>query len=268
MSLTLAVLIVAVGLVAAMAIAWRIAVRSGQPGWIDVIWTLATGLAGAAAALMPIAGTTPEPMRQWLVAMLVIIWSARLGLHIARRTAKHPDDPRYAKMRAEWGDGWPRRLFWLLMIQAAAALVLAVSVMAASQNPAAGLGWQDLAGALILLGSVIGEGVADRQLARFSADSANKDKVCDVGLWSWSRHPNYFFEWSAWLAYVVIGLNLSGTYWWWIAALAAPAQMYWLLVHVSGIPPLEEHMLRTRGDAFRAYQVRVNAFFPGPPRGQ
>ena len=267
MSALLVVFVVALGLVAAMSLAWQIAVRTGATGWINVIWTFGTGIAGAAAALLPIQGTASEPARQWLVALLVLLWSARLGLHIARRTAKHPDDPRYAKMRAEWGGDWSGRLFRLLMIQAAAALALALSVMAAARNPAPGLGWQDLAGVLILIGSVLGEGVADRQLARFSADPANKGKVNDSGLWSWSRHPNYFFEWSAWLAYVLIGLNLSDDYWWWVITLAAPAQMYWLLVHVSGVPPLEDHMLRTRGDAFRAYQARVNAFFPRPPRG-
>ena len=79
-----------------------------------------------------------------------------------------------------------------------------------------------------------------------------------------SRHPNYFFEWLGWLAYPLFAIDLSGGYpagWF---ALAAPAFMYWLLVHVSGIPPLEQQMLRTRGDAYRAYQQRTRAFVPLP----
>jgi steroid 5-alpha reductase family enzyme len=106
--------------------------------------------------------------------------------------------------------------------------------------------------------------VADRQLKAFVADPKNKGKVADTGLWSYSRHPNYFFEWLGWFAYVLIALDVFGAYGWWPLALLAPAMMYWLLVHASGIPPLEEHMLRSRGEAFRAYQARVNAFFPGP----
>lgn len=267
MSALLAVVIVALGLVAIMSFAWWVADSTGKTGWIDVIWTFGTGLAGIAAALLPITGSDALWSRQIIVALLIGVWSLRLGLHIARRTMKIGDDPRYAKLRKEWGDAKRSRLFWFLMIQAVAAFVLAMAAMAAARNPATALGWLDYAGIAILLASVLGEAAADRQLAEFSAEPANKGKVCDVGLWSWSRHPNYFFEWSAWLAYVVIAFNLSGDYWWWIVTLLAPIQMYWLLVHVSGIPPLEEHMLKSRGVAFRAYQARVNAFFPAPPKG-
>jgi steroid 5-alpha reductase family enzyme len=105
-------------------------------------------------------------------------------------------------------------------------------------------------------------------LRRFRSDSANRDRVCDAGLWRWSRHPNYFFEWFGWLAYPLIAVDFGGDYPWGWLALAGPACMYWLLVHVSGIPPLEAHMVRTRGDAFRAYRARTNAFFPSPPRAQ
>jgi steroid 5-alpha reductase family enzyme len=114
--------------------------------------------------------------------------------------------------------------------------------------------------------ALAGEGVADRQLQAFSADAANKCKIMDRGLWAWSRHPNYFFEWLGWWAYVLIAVGPTGLWPWGWLALSAPAFMWWLLVHASGIPPLERHMVRSRGDAFRAYQRRVNAFFPGPPR--
>ena len=115
-----------------------------------------------------------------------------------------------------------------------------------------------------MLVAVVGETIADRQLSGFRADPANKGKVCDVGLWGMSRHPNYFFEWLGWLAYAVIAVDPTSAYPWGWLALAGPVLMYWLLVHASGIPPLEAHMLRSRGDAFRAYQARVNAFWPGP----
>ena len=97
-------------------------------------------------------------------------------------------------------------------------------------------------------------------------DPGNRNRICDVGLWGWSRHPNYFFEWFGWLAYPLLAIDSGGGYPWGWAALAGPACMYWLLVHVSGIPPLEAHMLEYRRDEFRAYQARTNAFFPAPPR--
>jgi steroid 5-alpha reductase family enzyme len=134
----------------------------------------------------------------------------------------------------------------------------------AAQNPNPAFRIQDLTGLAILVAGIAGEWTADRQLTLFKADPRNRMAVCDVGLWSLSRHPNYFFEWLFWLAYPVIAIDLAGfnPYGW--AALVAPTAMYWVLVHVSGIPPLEQHMLRSRGQAFHAYQKRTRAFFPFP----
>lgn len=261
MNAILFIILLAAGLSLVMTLAWQIAIRTGQSGWVDAIWTFATGAAGVVASLAPISDTTPYWPRQLLVAVLAGAWSLRLGLHIVARTRGGGDDPRYANLRKEWGVAWKGRLWWFLQIQAAAALLLALSVMAAARNPAPGFRLADWLGVAILIIAVVGEAISDRQLAAFTANPANRGKVMQSGLWSLSRHPNYFFEWLGWLAYLVIAISLGG-YWWGLAALAAPLLMYWLLVHVSGVPPLEEHMLRTRGDAFRAYQARVNAFFP------
>jgi steroid 5-alpha reductase family enzyme len=123
-------------------------------------------------------------------------------------------------------------------------------------------------GGFLLAVATVGEAIADCQLRQFKADPANRNAVCDIGLWSWSRHPNYFFEWLVWLAYPLIAIDWSGDNRLGWLTLLAPVCMYWLLVHVSGIPPLEDHMLRTRGVAFRAYQRRTSPFFPLPPRKQ
>jgi steroid 5-alpha reductase family enzyme len=247
----------------AMAIAWQIALSTGRSGWIDAIWSFAVGLGGAAAALVT-EGNEPTT-RQFLVACLVLIWSLRLGIHIALRTARGGgDDPRYAQLRREWGSDFRNRLFWFLQIQAAAALVLVLSIMAAAHNPAPSFSPGDWIGILLVVAAIASEALADRQLNAFRANKANNGKVCDVGLWGVSRHPNYFFEWVGWLAYAVIAVDPAYPWGW--AALAGPALMYWLLVHVSGIPPLEAHMLRSRGERFRHYQARVNAFWPGPPK--
>jgi len=155
-------------------------------------------------------------------------------------------------------------MFWFLQSQAAVGVLLALSIALAAHNPHPGPRLQDVAGALLLVLAIVGEATADRQLGRFKADPANRGAVCDVGLWHRSRHPNYFFEWLAWLAYPVIAIDFSGDNPWGWLALLAPACMYWVLVHVSGIPPLEDHMLRSRGDVFRAYQRRTRAFFPFP----
>lgn len=248
---------------AAMTLAWVLARRTGSHGWVDTVWSFSTGLCGAVLALLPLTGESLT-VRQLVVAGAVGLWSLRLGSHILTRTLKGGDDPRYAELVREWGPSAPRRLFLFLQIQALCGFILAVAVTAAAHAPMPfGSVW-DVLGLAVILIAVAGEGLADRQLAAFRADPAHRGTVCDVGLWSVSRHPNYFFEWMGWVAYPLFAIDTTGAYLWGYAALAGPALMYWLLVHASGIPPTEAHMLRSRGDAFRAYMARVNSFWPGP----
>jgi steroid 5-alpha reductase family enzyme len=254
---------IALSLAVLMAFAWVVQQRSGNSGWVDTIWTFAVGLVGACSALWPLAGEGPNA-RQWLVAGLVAVWSLRLGTHIAIRTAGITDDPRYAAFAAEWGLNAPRRMFIFLQNQALGSVPLVFSIFVAAHVPAPALRVQDVLGAVILLIGIAGEALADAQLRRFRHEPGNHGKVCATGLWRWSRHPNYFFEWFGWLAYPVIGLS-AGYAWGW-ACLLAPIFMYWILVHVTGIPPLEAQMLRSRGERYRAYQSRTSMFFPLPPR--
>lgn len=242
--------------------AWALQRATGNSGWVDVVWSFGLGLAGLLLALTPGGPNS----RQVVVAVLIAAWSVRLGLHIAQRSMHGPEDARYAALREEWGERFQWRLFLFLQVQALAATLLGLSMMLAAHNPAPFPRVLDIAGIAVLLVAVGGEALADDQLRRFKANAANKGRVCDAGLWGWSRHPNYFFEWFGWIAYPL--LAISGDWWWGWLALTGPAFMYWLLVHVSGIPLLEQQMLKSRGDAFRIYQSRVSSFFPLPPKGE
>ena len=253
---------IALSLSILMALAWLVQQRTGNSGWVDTIWTFSVGAVGAGSALWPVAGTAPNA-RQWLVAGLVAIWSLRLGVHIAVRTAGIKDDPRYAAFAQEWGVDSPRKMFVFLQNQGLGSIPLAFAIFLAAHFPDPAWRLQDILGALILLAGIAGETLADAQLKHFRKDPANSGRVCDAGLWRWSRHPNYFFEWFGWLAYPVIAI--SPDYGWGWASLLAPVFMYWILVHVTGIPPLEQQMLRSRGERYRDYQSRTNAFFPLPP---
>ena len=251
----------AVALSVLMAGAWVVQQRTGNSGWVDTIWTFSLGLVGAGGALWSMAGQ-PMTSRQWLVAILVAIWALRLGSHIAIRTAGITDDPRYAAFAKEWGVDSPRKMFIFLQNQGFGSIPLVFAIFVAAHFPAAELRLQDYLGALILFAGIAGEAVADAQLKSFRTDPANKGKVCDLGLWKFSRHPNYFFQWFGWLAYPMIAISF-GYGWGWVTLLA-PIFMYWILVHVTGVPPLEEQMLRSRGEAYRAYQKRTSKFFPMP----
>jgi steroid 5-alpha reductase family enzyme len=251
------------GLSLAMCAAWLVQRRTRNAGWVDVVWTFALGAAGVVYALAPLPAVSGPGARQVVVAALVVAWSLRLGWHLFDRTRHGPEDRRYAQFRRDWGAAYEPRMFGLLQIQAAAAAVLALSMLLAARNPAP-LGAGDL-GAFAILGVAIGgAALADAQLERFRRDPANRGRVCASGLWAWSRHPNYFFEWLGWLAYPALAIDLQADYLVGWLALTGPAFMYVLLVHISGIPPLERLMLQTRGDAYRAYQARTSAFFPAP----
>jgi len=256
MPLTLILLLAAISLAAAMSGAWVLQRVTHNCGWVDAVWSGATGLGAATAAL-----TTPGG-RPFLAAAMVLVWGARLAWHIARRTPGAAEDPRYAEFRREWGAAFESRLFTFLMIQAAAAWVLLASVVLAARNPAPFPRLADAVGLLILVGSVCGEGLADTQMEQFRA--RHTGRICDEGLWGWSRHPNYFFEFLAWCAYPVLAVG-SGYAQGWLSV-AAPALMFVLLRYVSGVPPLEKSMLARRGAAFADYQARVSAFFPWPAK--
>jgi steroid 5-alpha reductase family enzyme len=267
MQFVLALIAIAAGLSLMMSLAWAVDQCTGNSGWIDTVWTFGLGVVGLACALVPLAAVPADNApRRWLVAIAVFVWAMRLGLHIASRTAGIVDDPRYAVLRRSWGRHAWWQMWLLVQKQALVSIPLALAIFLAAHNPAPALRLQDYLAALVFVVAIGGEAVADHELRQFRRGSPGRTAVCDAGLWRWSRHPNYFFEWFGWLGYPVIALGLSGAYPWGWLALLAPACMYWLLVHVSGIPPLEEHMLRTRGDAFRAYQARTSAFFLWPSR--
>ena len=108
----------------------------------------------------------------------------------------------------------------------------------------------------------MGETIADRQLVTFKKDPGSRGKTCRAGLWHYSRHPNYFFEWILWCGFGVLGL--AGPWGW--AGLAAPALMLYTIVFVTGIPPTEAQALVSRGEDYRAYQRTTSPFVPWPPR--
>ena len=251
---------VALMLSGAMALAWRIALTTGQSGRIDGVWAFATGLAAVVAA----AASQGDPARRILVCAMAAAWSLRVGLYLWRRAIGGPDDPRYAALKQSWGESAPRRLFLFLQIQAVASWPLALTAYCAAVAPRPGLDVRDgLAIALFVL-AFAGETIADRQMARFKQAPANRGRICDQGLWAWSRHPNYFFEWLSWLAYPVMAIGVGHPAGW--LTLSGPLIIYWLLVHVSGVPPLEAHLSRSRPAEFAAYAENVSAFWPRRPR--
>src|ERR1700680_438664 len=147
---------IALSLSLLMAGAWMVRERTRNSGWVDTIWTFSLGLVGAGSALWPVAGQAPNA-RQWLVAALVAIWSLRLGVHIAVRTAEIADDPRYAAFAKEWGVDSRRKMFIFLQNQGFGSIPLVFAIFVAARFPGDALRLQDYLGALILLAGIAGE---------------------------------------------------------------------------------------------------------------
>lgn len=240
-----------------MAATWAFSMRVRNVGFVDVAWAGFMAVAALLAASFAMGGE----INRLLVALFGGFWGMRLCLHLMHRVLHEAEDGRYQALRAAW-DGSPAKFFVFFQMQAVIVVLFSLPFLAAASHTAAQVGWTHWLAAAIWLLSVGGESLADRQLARFRADPANRGKTCRVGLWAWSRHPNYFFEWSHWWVYVT--LAWGGPLFW--LSLVGPVLMFAFLYRVSGIPWTEAQSLRSRGDDYRRYQREVSAFFPWPPR--
>lgn len=238
--------------------AWFWQRKHRNAGIVDVLWSLAIGALGVTWSLL---GSGWQP-RRILVGTIVGLWSLRLGVHLARRVSRESEDGRYARLRDSLGERFDRWMIGFFAAQALSTLLLSLPMLLLAQASLEGWRAVDLAAALLFLLSWSGESLADRQLARWREDPAHRGQTCRSGLWAWSRHPNYFFEWLHWLVYPVLGWGLEGGWVLWLA----PAVMLYLVLKVTGIPPTEEQSLRSRGDDYRRYQATTSAFFPLPPR--
>lgn len=248
----------AVFLFAAKTLAWLIQRRLGNAGIVDGIWAWALG---GLAAWFALVGTT-EGMARWALALMGGLWGLRLGTYLWRRNWRTPEDWRYAEFRASWGQQASWKMFWFFQFQNLFTLLLAgCAFMPAAYNPGqVGTGGVLLA-VLIWVIAITGEAVADAQLQSFKAQSNQPHAHCDVGLWRYSRHPNYFFECLHWVAYVPLAWGSA----WVLAAMVAPLVMALLVLKISGIPLLERRLLATR-PGYAAYAARTNRLFPWWPR--
>jgi steroid 5-alpha reductase family enzyme len=250
-------LAVSVVMTAVMLAGWLTQRAARNGGWGDVFWTYGTGLSCAAAALFSGEGVA---WRRVMVAAMVALWALRLGSYVALRVARNAEDVRYSYMREIFGGGFQRKMFSLLIVQGPFTGLISLSVVIAARRPDPDFTVRDFAGLLIMLLAIGGEALADRQMQQFKAGASGGDSVCDRGLWAWSRHPNYLFEWAGWFAYPMIGLTLRdlGS----VLSLLAPVLMYVVLRYGTGVPPLEAAMVRRKGAAYRRYQENVGVMLP------
>jgi len=242
-----------------MAGLWFVQKLRQDASLVDVAWSAGLGI----LALFYAANAHGYALRRGSLALMAGLWAFRLALYLfLNRVWGKPEDGRYQTLRRNWGEKAQRYFFIFFQAQALVAVIFSAPFLVIASHPAPVLsGWEYL-GIAIWLIAIVGESVADRQLARFRADPQNRGKTCRVGLWRYSRHPNYFFEWLHWWVYVVMAVGAA--YWW--VTLIGPAFMLYLLFKVTGIPATEAQALASRGEDYRAYQKTTNAFLPWFPK--
>ncbi len=235
-----------------------VSLRTKNAGIVDVGWAGSFTICAAIFLALrdaPLDQTAP-------LAIMVAAWSLRLTSYlIARGAAGAHEEGRYVELRRRWSPHANRAFFVFFQAQALLAAILCIAIVLPFAAPAGGAAVR-IAGAIVFAIALAGEETADAQLRAFKRDPANQGKVCDVGLWSWSRHPNYFFECCIWIGYAIYSLPCAYAYLAWLG----PAIITGSIFGVTGISPTENQALRSKGDAYRAYQARVSRFIPLPPK--
>ncbi len=246
-------LIAAIGMVAM----WSYQLKTSNASHVDVAWAYGIGGLAIFYAFQLQAMTAS----QWVVLGCILVWSLRLGTFLWRRTSGKPEDTRYSELRKRWSQA---KFFVFYQFQALATVLFSVPVLISLQAMTfESLGsFHQMMGVAIAVISLLGESLADRQLARFKEDRSHQGLTCRVGLWKYSRHPNYFFEWMFWFSFVAFAWGSSL----WLMTWLGPVVMLILLFGITGIPPSEARALESRGDDYRDYQSKTSVFIPWFPK--
>jgi steroid 5-alpha reductase family enzyme len=259
-SIVTSLLVGTIAVAVVMTALWRLGLRHRNFSYVDIGWCANFVVLAIVCGVLG-EGWAP---RRYLIATLFAVWGARLALHLAQRIIGEPEEGRYTELRRRWSAGGRLNLKFLLFFQFQAVLnlVLSVPLLLACQNATPQWHVLELAGAALWTIGWLGESIADRQLAAFKRNPDNRGEVCEVGLWRYSRHPNYFFEWVIWVGYALFALPAP----WGPLALLTPALMLHFLLNVTGVKATEAQALRSKGESYRRYQRRTSVFVPLPRR--
>lgn len=238
---------------------WLLQANRRNASYVDIGWTLGLAICALVYALH----TNGLLLRKMMILMLVCLWAGRLSALLIQRLIKDPsEDSRYAKIRADWKTNQNFKFLAMFLFQGLLDIVLSLPFVLICLNPSPTIAPLEVIGFLISIVGLSGEIIADEQLRAFKAEPSNKGKVCAVGLWNYSRHPNYFFEWVIWFGYFIFALSAP----WGFTAIISPLLMIVFLLKVSGIPLAEAQALKTKGEEYRRYQAQTSMFVPLPKR--
>lgn len=235
---------------------YLISLRIKNAGIVDVVWAASFGI------IAVICSVVMHGLMEHSIILLIAVlpWSTRMTVHLLLRFLhEHPhEDSRYANLRKEWGSKTTVLMFLVFLFQGLLIAILSAPFIVVAGNPELKIHLTEWVGVGICIAGTIGEAIADAQLKTFKSNLANKEKVCSTGLWNFSRHPNYFFEFTVWVGLFVLALSSPlGIY-----TIYCPLIMLFLLTKMTGIKISEEQSLKKRGEEYRRYQQSTSAFVP------
>lgn len=256
--------------------------RTERMSYVDIGWPWGLFVIGVVTILMG----QGDPVRVAMVGGLYVFIGGRMGIFILklwRAGALRRELPRYAYQAVRWErsgeDNIPlARQVEVLAQGLANTSYLAFPAMVIGANPTAGISLVEILGFAVTAAAFVFESVADFQKVAFisrAKAAGERNLVCDVGLWRFSRHPNYFGEWMVWNGLILMALpslvhlfeteSIAIAVLFTAGLLFVSRVMYITLVYATGAKPSEFYSLQKRPD-YADYQRKTNIFFPGPPR--
>jgi steroid 5-alpha reductase family enzyme len=253
-----AMLIAAITIAVVMVTTWIISILIKNASIVDIVWGAGFAVTSWVLAL----SIDGNSSRQMLLAVMVGLWGMRLALYLAKRNLGHGEDWRYKAMRKKKGKNFGLiSLVTVFGLQGTLMWVVSLPVILGNADDSPGVGPVAVMGIMLWAVGLTFEAVGDFQLARFKKDPANATKVMDKGLWSLTRHPNYFGDALLWWGIGIVGAETgSGVF-----GFIGPVVMTFFLLKISGVPMLERSLSRRR-EGYADYVARTSGFIPRPPK--
>jgi steroid 5-alpha reductase family enzyme len=248
------ILIIILALMIFFGMSWYYSFNQKIFSWVDVTWSTSFIL------IVLIIKIYNQDFHFRLLDWLYLFWSIRLSMHLSKRILKEGEDRRYQELRKKWKVWYGLNFFLLFEVQALLSVILAIPLLI-NQNSETSL-TSTMTSITLFIIALVGESIADMQLKKFKEDPKNKNQVCQQGLWRYSRHPNYFFEWLIWISFAMATIDSKYFY----LSLIPVLIMFWLLTKVTGIPYAEASSLLSKKELYQSYQKTTNAFFPWKPK--
>jgi steroid 5-alpha reductase family enzyme len=245
------IVIVLFYLVLQMCFMWMVYRLLKNPAVVDASWSIGLMLSG-----LIYLGKMPMTPRNTLICVLLTMWALRLAGYLwYTRIHQGHIDKRYIKLSNNWKINQSLGFFLNFQLQGLLIFIISFVFYLISKSHNTSLTQIDEMAIVMVLVGIIGESVADLQLYRFK--NRQKGGVCNMGLWRYSRHPNYFFDWLTWLGFTLFALQSNHGY----LGIISPLVLYLIFTQLTG-PLTERGSVESRGQKYIDYQKQTSMFFP------